>query len=124
MENLESLNNEVLKIRERIHKLSDEINIVKLTVQKIEDGLSDRLRNPYCSEHSRVESHVKLVETINEALFGGIHPENGIVWMVKKNTEFLDRLGKIFWPIVISAMVGAGSAFFIFVKDVFLHVNK
>jgi len=70
----------------------------------------------YCGEERRLNpspwciDHNNKIEKIEKALYGNGHPEEGIVWKVTENTNFINDVKKHWGWMVRVALGGALSA--------------
>jgi hypothetical protein len=64
-------------------------------------------RRQLCSLHSlRLAQMDKKVDSLETAIYGNGHPEEGILWIAKKNNETLNWVAKV--CVWILAIVGSG----------------
>lgn len=74
--------------------------------------MEERRKNPnpeWCIDHSNKINKIEI------ALYGNGHPENGIVWKVTENTNFISEVKKHWGWMVRIAMGGAFSAIALFI---------
>lgn len=74
----------------------------------------------------RRETRQNKLDQIHIAIFGNGHPEDGLVWKVKGNTDFIKVVEKVFWKVLtltIVGCVGAIGSFFIAVFKLVYHVS-
>lgn len=64
-----------------------------------------------------------MAET-HKAVYGNGDPKHGLLWKMDKVLDFIHNIERIFWPLVISAMVGSGAAVLNLLGNTFLHINK
>lgn len=50
------------------------------------------------------------IDQMHEAIYGNGHPEEGLIWKVNGNTEFINMLKKIFWRMLWLSVSGCLAA--------------
>ena len=59
----------------------------------------------------------KEITEMHNAIYGNGDPEQGLLWMTRQNSNFILGINKVFWPLVIAGLIGAGSAVFNLLLD-------
>jgi hypothetical protein len=84
------------------------------------DGIEHR-KNFVCPAHCAMISNI---EETHKAIYGNGDITKGLYWMTERNTEFIKTVKRIFWPCLITALMGAISAFCNFLINVHNHLLK
>jgi hypothetical protein len=69
-------------------------------------------------------SHEATIKEIHKAIYGNGKPEEGLIWKVTSNTEFISMLKRYFGIIIGIAIAGSMSAIGSFAIEVTKHLLK
>ena len=83
------------------------------------DG-EERRNTSVCVHHDDLKS--KLTD-LHFAVYGNGDPKKSIYWMIQKNTEFIVCVKRIFWPLVITSIVGVSSTVVNLLINVYKHIQ-
>jgi hypothetical protein len=91
-------------------------------------GEERRKSHMVCDLHCLVAQKIVDADTkilsMHKAIFGTDEdPTTGLYWMAAQNNKFISLVSRVFWPLVISSLIGVSSAFVLFIRDVFLHIK-
>lgn len=68
--------------------------------------------------------HKQTIKDIHKAIYGNGKPEEGLIWKVAHNTEFITMVKKWFNFIVAIAVTGSLSAIASFLMEVSKHISR
>ena len=73
-----------------------------------------------CIHHDKMD---KNVSELHLAIYGNGDVTKSIYWMIQKNSEFIACVKRIFWPLVITSVVGVSSAVVNLLLNVYRHIQ-